>query len=87
MRRRTSCVLILALFVVALGARAATDGSPQAEVSNPSALGAGFHLLYELKPEAARAVCRLAGGPSGKPLGKASEAASYLFAECYRQGS
>ncbi|MGA8221493.1 MAG: hypothetical protein WB780_07535 [Candidatus Acidiferrales bacterium] len=50
-------------------------------------LEAGFHLLYELKPKEARnqfeAWQKL---HPEDPLGSASEAASYLFEECYRQG-
>ena len=54
---------------------------------NGSELDAGFHLLYELKPEEARAQFAVwqAAHPED-PLGSASEAASYLFEECYRQG-
>jgi hypothetical protein len=50
-------------------------------------LDAGFHLLYELKPVEARALFEawLKSHPAD-PLGSASEAASYLFEECYRQG-
>lgn len=50
-------------------------------------LDAGFHLLYELKPEEARS--RFDAWKKSHPedpLGSASEAASYLFEECYRQG-
>ncbi len=50
-------------------------------------LETGFHLLYELKPGEARrefAVWRTAHPDD--PLGSASDAASYLFEECYRQG-
>ena len=59
----------------------------RAEVSAPSELDAGFHLLYELKLEEARAQFAVwqAAHPED-PLGSASEAASYLFEECYRQG-
>src|ERR1700746_1542215 len=57
------------------------------EVLRVPELDAGFHLLYELKPAEARAQ----SGAWQKshpqdPLGYASEAASYLFEECYRQG-
>jgi len=73
--------------VVALGVRAAPGGSWQAEVLNAPELDAGFRLLYELKPEEARAQFAVwqASHPEA-PLGSASEAASYLFEECYRQG-
>jgi hypothetical protein len=50
-------------------------------------LEAGFHLLYQLKFAEARnhfEVWRQSHPED--PLGSASEAASYLFEECYRQG-
>jgi tetratricopeptide (TPR) repeat protein len=50
-------------------------------------LEAGFHLLYELKPQEARN--HFETWQKSHPedaLGSASEAASYLFEECYRQG-
>lgn len=50
-------------------------------------LDAGFHLLYELKPSEARAQFEAwQKSYPEDPLGSASEAASYLFEECYRQG-
>ncbi len=50
-------------------------------------LDAGFHLLYELKPEEARNQFEaLQKSHPEDPLGSAAEAASYLFEECYRQG-
>jgi len=50
-------------------------------------LDAGFHLLYELKPEEARnQFAAWQKAHPEDPLGSASEAASYLFEECYRQG-
>lgn len=50
-------------------------------------LETGFHLLYELKPVEARAQFRIwQQAHPDDPLGGASEAASYLFEECYRQG-
>ena len=50
-------------------------------------LDAGFHLLYELKPAEARAqFAAWQKSHPEDPLGSASEAASYLFEECYRQG-
>ena len=59
----------------------------QAEAIAVPELDAGFHLLYELKPEAARAqfAAWRVSYPED-PLGSAAEAASYLFEECYRQG-
>jgi hypothetical protein len=84
--RRTSCGLFLHL-LVALGVRAALVGSWQAEALNASELDVGFRLLYELKPEEARAQYAVwqASHPED-PLGSASVAATYLFEECYRQG-
>jgi len=80
-------VLYLHLIAVALGVRVAQAGSWQAEVSDAPELDAGFRLLYELKPVEARAQFAVwqASHPED-PLGSASEAASYLFEECYRQG-
>ena len=50
-------------------------------------LDAGFHLLYELKPEEARSQFEAwQKSHPEDPLGSASEAAAYLFEECYRQG-
>jgi hypothetical protein len=50
-------------------------------------LDAGFHSLYELKPEEAHK--QFEAWQRSHPedaLGSASEAAAYLFEECYRQG-
>lgn len=50
-------------------------------------LDAGFHLLYELKfVEARTRFDTWRRSHPEDPLGSASEAASYLFEECYRQG-
>jgi len=50
-------------------------------------LEAGFHLLYELKAKEARSHFEAWQKVHPEdPLGSASEAASYLFEECYRQG-
>lgn len=50
-------------------------------------LDAGFHLLYELKFEEARTHFEAwQKSHPEDPLGSASEAAAYLFEECYRQG-
>jgi hypothetical protein len=87
--RQLSCWLLLHLIVVALSARAASAWSwrAQAEVLNASELDAGFHLLYELKPQEARAQFAVwQGAHPEDAMGSASEAASYLFEECYRQG-
>lgn len=74
-------------FHLALGALAASAAWGQAEVFDTPELDAGFRLLYELKPEAARA--KFSEWQASHPqdaLGMAAEAASYLFEECYRQG-
>ena len=62
-------------------------GRGRLRLQNAPELDAGFHLLYELKPEEARAQFAVwqASHPED-PLGSAAEAASYLFEECYRQG-
>ena len=50
-------------------------------------LDAGFHFLYELKFEEARNHFEIwQKSHPEDPLGSASEAAAYLFEECYRQG-
>ncbi len=73
--------------LVALLVPAAPLGAGQAGVSETPELDAGFRLLYELKPEEARA--KFAAWQASHPqdaLGFAAQAASYLFEECYRQG-
>jgi hypothetical protein len=86
-RRQTSRGLFLQLMVVALAVRAAPRGPWQAEVLITPERDAGFRLLYELKPEEARAQFAVwqASHPED-PLGLAAEAASYLFEVCFRQG-
>jgi tetratricopeptide (TPR) repeat protein len=82
-------VLSAALPALVLDVRAARAASGQAptEVLHVPELDAGFHLLYELKFEEARAQFeRWQKSHPQDPLGYASEAASYLFEECYRQG-
>src|SRR5689334_4405566 len=74
-------------FHLALVTLVASAGWAQAGVSGAPDLDAGFRLLYELRPEEARA--RFAAWRSAHPqdpLGSSAEAASYLFEECYRQG-
>lgn len=90
--RSFTCLLLSgALLAMALGAPVAraTAGQAQTRVEalHVPELDAGFHLLYELKPEEARNqfAARQKSHPED-PLGSASEAASYLFEECYRQG-
>jgi hypothetical protein len=82
------CLLLCGAVVpgVALGAPAVPAGSWRAE-AEAEELDAGFHLLYELKPEEARTQFEAwQKSYPEDPLGSASEAASYLFEECYRQG-
>ena len=65
----------------------AASGQVAIEPLHVPELDAGFHLLYELKPEQARN--RFEAWQKSHPedpLGSASEAAAYLFEECYRQG-
>jgi len=72
---------------VALAVHAVPVWSWQPTPPKPIALDDGFHLLYELKPQDARA--RFAAWQAAHPqdpLGSAAEAASDLFEECYRQG-
>jgi hypothetical protein len=57
------------------------------EVLHVPELEAGFHLLYELKPAEAHAMFQAwQKSHPEDPLGSASDAAAYLFEECYRQG-
>ena len=90
-----TCSVIAWLLCCALGAPAQTvpaaaPGPAQAqiiEVLHVPELEAGFHLLYELKPAEARAKFEAwQKSHPQDPLGSASEAAAYLFEECYRQG-
>jgi hypothetical protein len=63
------------------------SGQAPIEALHVPELDAGFHLLYELKPEEARAqFAAWQKSHSEDPLGSAAEAASYLFEVCYRQG-
>jgi hypothetical protein len=89
-----TCLLICsllcgALVAPALGAPAAPveRRQDQLEILHVPELEAGFHLLYELKPAEARAQFEAwQKSHPQDPLGSASEAAAYLFEECYRQG-
>ena len=72
---------ILAVPVIPTGGRQA-----QIAVLHVPELEAGFHLLYELKPEQARAqFAAWQKSHPADPLGSASQAAAYLFEEFYRQ--
>jgi hypothetical protein len=78
-----------ALISCGLDVRAAPAASGQIpiEALHVPELDAGFHLLYELKPEEARNQFEaLQKSHPEDPLGSAAEAAAYLFEECYRQG-
>jgi hypothetical protein len=72
---------------LAVPATQADQREAQLEVLHVPEIDAGFHLLYELKLTEARA--KFAAWQKSHPqdpLGSGSEAASYLFEECYRQG-
>lgn len=81
-RRCCFQLVVLTLAVQTIPLRAG-----RAEASGTAELESGFHLLYELKPEEARAQFAVwqAAHPED-PMGRASDAASYLFEECFRQG-
>jgi hypothetical protein len=77
----------LAAVVISLPVARAEAGQASAEGLHIPELDAGFHLLYELKTVEARAQFKAwQKSHPQDPLGYASEAASYLFEECYRQG-
>ncbi|HEU4635152.1 MAG TPA: hypothetical protein VFS41_03180 [Edaphobacter sp.] len=80
--------LCIALMLIVAGDRAALAFSQQTPtvVLQVPELDAGFHLLYELKfVEARSRFDAWRTSHPEDPLGRASEAASYLFEECYRQ--
>jgi len=87
--RSLLCLLLCgALMGRGLDVRAAPPESGQVaiEALHVPELEAGFHLLYEWKPEKARS--HFEAWQTSHPedaLGSASEAAAYLFEECYRQ--
>jgi len=79
------CGAVTAALVASVGA--AGPRQVRIGVSYAPGLDAGFHLIYELKPVEARSQFAVwQTTHPGDPLGSASEAASYLFEECYRQG-
>jgi hypothetical protein len=90
MLRSLICSLLWGAVVgLVFGPLATQTGSvqAQAEVWHSQELDAGFHLLYELNAAEARAqFAAWQKAHPEDPLGSASEAASYLFEECYRQG-
>ena len=84
----TRCVIDL-LLCIAFAAQVLDVRATETptEVLHVPELEAGFRLLYELKPAEARAQFETwQKAHPQDPLGYASEAASYLFEECYRQG-
>jgi tetratricopeptide (TPR) repeat protein len=84
------CLLLCsALMTGVFDVREALAASEQASISalDEPELDAGFHLLYDLKFQEARKHFEASEKLHPEdPLGSASEAASYLFEECYRQG-
>jgi hypothetical protein len=88
--RSVACSLLCgALMMGVLDIRPVLAVSRQtpAEPLNVPELDAGFHFLYELKlDEAHKQFEAWQKSHPEDPLGSASEAAAYLFEECYRQG-
>jgi hypothetical protein len=88
--RSVICWLLCGALVapaLAVPATQADGRQAKLEVLRVPELEAGFHLLYELKPAEARAQFEAwQKSHPEDPLGSASEAAAYLFEECYRQG-
>jgi tetratricopeptide (TPR) repeat protein len=80
-------LLCTTLMAVVLDVLPAAFGQAALDISNVPELDAGFRLLYELKFVEGRAQFEMwqKAHPEDS-LGYASEAASYLFEECYRQG-
>lgn len=83
----TGLILTTVLATVMLGVPAARAvATPPGQVLNASELDARFRLLHELKTEEARGqFATWQKSHPQDPLGSASEAASYLFEEFYRQ--
>ncbi len=82
-------LLCSVLMVGLLNVRAipAPSGQNPTDTLRVPELDAGFHLLYELKFAEARDQFEAwQQSHPEDPLGSASDAASYLFEECYRQG-
>jgi hypothetical protein len=88
--RTATCLLLssaLMAGVPAVRVGQAASGQAPIEALHVPELDAGFHLLYELKPEEAHKQFEaLQKSHSEDPLGSAAEAVAYLFEECYRQG-
>ena len=87
--RAVFCSLLCGALAAAVSNLRATQKvyeQTQTEALYAPELDAGFHLLYELKPQEARNQFEAwQKSHPDDPLGSASEAASYLFEECYRQ--
>jgi hypothetical protein len=87
-----SLVCLLLCSTLTIGVFAARPSLPTfqqtpSEPLNVPELAAGFHFLYELKlAEAHTQFEAWQKSHPEDPLGSASEAAAYLFEECYRQG-
>jgi len=80
------CSLLVAA-ICAVGSAPAAPAQTPAEVLRVPELDAGFRLLYELKlQESLSHFESWQKSHPEDPLGSASEAAAYLFEECYRQG-
>jgi hypothetical protein len=87
--RLLTCSLLCTALMAGFFDRAALAASGQTpiEALHVPELDAGFHLLYELKPEEAHNQFEaLQKSHPEDPLGSAADAAAYLFEECYRQG-
>jgi tetratricopeptide (TPR) repeat protein len=80
------CTTLAAMVPNSRAAQAASQQAPNEVLLIPE-IDLGFRLLYQLKFVEARVQFETwqKSHPQG-PLGHASEAASYLFEECYRQG-
>lgn len=92
-RRAYSSTICLVLYstlmtaVLHVRAASAASGQTPTKASDEPELDAGFHLLYELKPQEARSHFETwQKAHPDDPLGSASEAAAYLFEVCYLQG-
>ena len=84
------CLLLCSVLIAIcpdIRAELGSSGQNPAEGLHVPELEAGFHFLYQLKPaEAHNQFEAWQNSHPEDPLGSASEAAAYLFEECYRQG-
>jgi hypothetical protein len=84
--RAFPCRVLLTIALVIWAAQTASGQEP-IEALHVRELDTGFHLLYELNPEEAHTqFATWQKLHPEDPLGSASQAAGYLFEECYRQG-